>query len=88
MAVRPRSFLFWSKLSPSYSLPRACLAACAAKHFRIRICADEPLLSGACRVTEEMLVTTILVLLALSGVAARCQYTPDGGDANGHVVAP
>ena len=32
-----------------------------------------------------MLVTTILVLLALGGVAARCQYTPD---ANGHVVVP
>eukprot|EP00964_Phaeocystis_antarctica_P013894 scaffold7621_cov70-Phaeocystis_antarctica.AAC.3 len=34
---------------------------------------------------EEMLVTTILVLVALGGVAARCQYTPD---ANGHVAVP
>ena len=45
---------------PSYSLPpRACLrAVCAAKRteldFRIRIC-SEPLLSGACLVTKEML---------------------------------
>ena len=30
-------------------------------------------------------MTTILVLVALGGVAARCQYAPD---ANGHVEVP
>ena len=41
--------------------------------------------SLAFAVTKEMLVTTILVLLAIGGVAARCQYAPDE---NGHVVVP
>ena len=32
-----------------------------------------------------MMLTTILVLLALGGVTAKCLYTPD---ANGHAVVP